>query len=353
MQLKADMVIGEITEEEIGDDWFTEDMAKEILKTVGESASEEVKYSISPDAPKILANAINRLTFLYKNEEGKILKTQNNLSQYPVKDWGDFIYQKNEKATWEEIFHICTDILDIIRTGNLDNPLKAVIYSTDKNTGITKIYIGNERDLDVSIYQEKTKSGEITRESLIYTITDAKLKLTELNSSNLFAQHYLKLKKAIETRKDLEPIKQRLENKTINEGHIIESYQRHLYFQHNIKNLDSDTILNFKENENIPTKIIAINLYYSINSDPWFSGGDVGLMQIKGTNRRLASLMSVKMVASKIFELVKHRQNFNVEDFRKLFTQDDLNNMIKEDPQNIGKKTIKELVNSIGTKTTK
>lgn len=351
MQLKADLIVGEISEEDFGDELFTEDMAMQILQAVGESASEEVKYSISPDAPAILANAINRLTFLYTNEKGKVIKTQNTLSQYSAKDWGDFIYQKNEKATWEEIFHICTDILDIIRTGNLDNPLKLIVHSVDKSTGmINKTYIGNERDLDVSIYQEKDSSGKITRESLIYTIKDAQLKLTELNNNNLFAQHYLKMKKAIETRESLKPIKERYEDKSINEGHIIESYQRHLYFQHNIKNLDSDTVINFKENENIPTKIIAINLYYSINNDPWFSGGDVGLMQIKGDNRRLASLMSVKMVASKILDLVKHRQNFDVESFRKLFTQEDLNNMIQEDPEKIAKKTIKEIASLIGNK---
>jgi len=343
--LRVDTKIGKILEENFKEDWFTEEMAQNILEQIGNSVSKEVQYMIKPGSASKLQGLVKELTNLFRTEQNMVQKTENDLDWYSSKKgWGDFIYQKREDVTYEKMFSICSEILDILRTGNLDEPLQLVVFSTSEDGSLSKVYYGDES----KITSLKTVTSK-DKEQLEYTLKESGMKVKDLQKENAFARHYNNFVRMINDYTKLETVKSKYEDKKINEGHIIEAFQRHLFFQHGIKRLSEEVFENFKE-DRLTSKEIGINLYYALNNDPWFSGGDTGLMQDKGTNRKLASLMSIKMVASKLFELVQHYENFNIEDFKKLFTQGELDEMTRKDPEKVGNKTLKELVTLIGEK---
>lgn len=342
--LKANMKIGKVSNQIFEDNWFTPEMGQKILEQIGQSASESVRYSIQPGASIRLAKLINELSNLYTDEKNNIQMTENKLSYYNAERWGDFIYQKKSRVTWGKVFKICSEILDILRTGHLDEHLQLVVFSTSKDGSLSKVYYGDES----KVSSLRSKRDKDDREELQFNLKKAKLKMQDLEKDNLFAQHYNEFKKAIENSEELN---EKYSSNKFNEGHIIEAFQRHLYFQHNITRMNEDVFNDPSLKEPVSLKMVAINLYYAMNSEGWWTGGDVGSMQDKGKNRTLASLMSIKMVASRLFSLVQHYENFDVNNFKELFTQGELDQMSEEDPKRVGNQAIGDLISSIGGRT--
>lgn len=350
----ADMTIGEpIKQKIVKGNIISRSDAMEILDTIANSVCKDVKdYQRQTGAATFLKNKMQELISLYTIEENKMIKVENNLSQYSKNaGWSDFIYQKPAQVSWEKIFKICSEILDVMRTGRLDEHLRITVYSTDKNKQLTRVYQGEERSLDLKPVKEEYEVDGIlkTREFLQYTLNECKLEISKVQKESLFAKHFNNFRKAILTS---ESLKEKKESNQVNEGHIIEAFQRHLYFNHQILNLKEEDFNNaalWSDNP-IDHQQALINLYYSINSDAWYSGGDVLNIQVKGSNRRIASLMSIKVVASKLLSIALHYENFNVNNFKKLFTQGELDKMTLEDPEDLANKTVDELVSLIATK---
>lgn len=264
--------------------------------------------------------------------------------------WSSIIYDKQSKASWDEIFKLCSDILDFIRNNALEKD-KLIVYSTGKINGKTvlkRISFGNESEAEIRTSSNKKNIKYSTIENELFKakqITDETKQ--EINLQNHFQQFHAVAEEAKQSNK-----------KAYNEGHILEAFHRHNYFVHNfrIESLDDIAKFNYRlhPNNDEYRKNVYMNLWYSINSDAWFTGGDVANTQVKGNNRKLASVQSVQMVASKIIELFASDNNLSAAEmerqFKTLFTQEGWIKMVREDPEKLVNMTLDELQKSILSK---
>ena len=219
-------------------------------------------------------------------------------------NWDETLYRIKKKEFYPEILKIITEILDILR----GEPLTIDVYKTEKNDKgqIIKITHYHGKEAELSFVSKKSKYGKYITEEIGYVKDNLekeeiyeKARLSHFeNFENIAISHFQ-------------------EDKNFNEGHIIEAYQRHLSaVQHNES---------FKDK--IEPSHVAIMLYYSINNDPWWVGGDVGMSQIKKyNNSRLASQKSIRMVANRLIHMAQNPENFK-EDFINAFTQSEINDM--------------------------
>lgn len=323
-----------------------ERMIGNIIYQVAKNEKEDKIDSVSKESIKKLNNLFIRLKKMLEDER-RTEKSKNNLSYYnSEKGWSDFLYQLKDQKDYIELFNICSEILDIIRYDDPSQEIELTVFSVFDD-GRINLYVGKETSFTTSIGKEDYKyNGEKkTRDILQFQIKDAKDKLMQFSRDSLFAKHFSNFQnKAEEIR-----IKSNLTDKSFNQGHIIEAYQRHLYYQHGLTELSMDTISNIKL-DRLTKKIVAINLYYSMNSDAWFAGGDVGKFQIKGNNRKIGTIMSIQAVASKLLEIYNNRMNFDEKTFKKLFTQKDYKDMTKNDPENLGKRKLNQMYEILGSK---
>lgn len=322
------------TEEEI----ITKEDAQFISKLIAGVTDKEIK--------SISKKTIQELNRLFKQLEQMLYKqgSQNKLNYYSSKSgWAEFLYNvKGGDKFYPELFSICLKILEIIRTGESEEGYTLIVYETQQPySGMMNIYFGTESNVPTSV---KIKDGA---KELDYVARDIQ-KTIHLQSNTAFARHYnnfynvamdIKEKKEREGKKDV-----------FNEGHIIEAFQRHLYFQHKIQELTPEIALSFNGKERLTgNKWVPINLYYAMNSAGWWTGGDVGKMQIKGDNKKLASIMSVKAVASTLLEIYKDRENLKPEErFKQLFTQGDQEKMAQADPNHLANLAVNEIIDLIG-----
>lgn len=328
-----------------GDGWFTEEMAESILEKISKSVAKSVRdsYSIQAGAAARLKKLVNELSECYRDEKDQISKIANKTAFYTSQGWSEFIYQKNKSASYEKIFKICSEVLDILRTGGMEKPLQLVVYSTDSTGTINKVYYGEETKAAMKVAGSENE--------IQYIKDEVSLKMRELSEENLLVKHYNNFRRGINTNHHLLEVREKIRDNKINEGHVIEAFQRHLYFQHKIHSINENTFNDLSLVEDpIPSKFIAINLYYAINNDPWWSGGDVGNMQVKADNLRLASIKSIEAVATKILEMMAHYKTFSAKNFKEMFTQGELDRMVRQDPSRVGQKTIKELCSIIASK---
>lgn len=232
--------------------------------------------------------------------------------------WDQFLHKIKSKENYTKALHLITEILDILR----GEPLQLDVYKVEKNDKGKTISITHYhgKEADVSLITSKTKYGKNFVEEIQYIKEN--LEKNEI-FDEAFVRHYDKFETvAMGFQK----------SKNFNQGHIIEAYQRHLYVvQH------SD-----KFSDRLTKKHVAIMLYYSTKNAPWWTGGDVGMSQIKNyNNQRLASQKSIRMVANRLITMAQNPDTF-VSDFKKIFTQQELEDMI--DPENLSQYSLNELL---------
>lgn len=249
-----------------------------------------------------------------------------NVSQYysSEKGWNEYLYKIRSVDNYTQALHLITEILDLIRGEPLI--LKVFKIERDVNGKVSSItqYEGKESQVDIVV--RKVKYGNIEKEEIHYLrenlerqkIVDEHFIRHYENFENIAKNHFQKHKKD-----------SRYTN--FNEGHIIEAYQRHLAWMPHKDYTDR-----------ISTKHVAIMLYYSMNSTGWWKGGDVGYMQIKGDNTRLATQKSIRMVANKLIQMYQNPNTFTPENFKKMFSINNLEEMA--DYEKISKRTLKELL---------
>lgn len=264
--------------------------------------------------------------------------------------WSSVIYDKQSNATWDKIFILCSDILDFIRNNALEKD-KLIVYSTGEVDGkkvLQRISFGNESETEI----RTSSTGENIKYSMIENEFFKAKKITnetkqEINLQNHYQQFYTIAMEAKQNNKE-----------AYNEGHILEAFHRHNYFAHKFRMESLDDIAKFNyrlhpDNDKY-RKDVYINLWYSINADAWFTGGDVANTQVKGDNRKLASVQSVQMVASKIIELFASDNNLSATEmerqFKTLFTQEGWIKMIRKDPEKLANMTLDKIQESLLSK---
>lgn len=313
------------------------EVANELLSKLYENYKGNLLENRLP-VEEALTEAIQKLDSLL--DYTKVV--ENTSSHYRTENgWNSVLYERRSNTLDEELFQVCSEILSLLRSkAVLDQDL--VVYSETSDGGL-KISYGKESNLP----NAKVR-GEGAEAEILYAIRDLKSIKAKKNSN--FVNHYNNFKRiALGELKRTKSLSEKFANNKFNMGHVIEAYQRHLFYMENIKKIDEEVIENFVPCNNMTSKNVIINLWYSINSDPWFVGGDVGDLQIKGNNRKLASVLSVREVASKLLYWVHNSTNFNSEDFNKMFN-DPMKETFEEVLKEVGNKTLKQLVKEIGQK---
>lgn len=272
---------------------------------------------------KLTKDSKTELSFRTRAYKMFLDKKTNSFQIRAIRGYGD-----NYKKNAERVFHIITEILDIIR----GTPLKLQVLNMNtgyflevdeskSNSYYFKSDYGNQMNYSLT---ELSKIAKEEEENAKDERTVQKFKVGES-----FQKHYKNFEKILmENVRETEKKNKKGEPyKSINEGHITEAFMRHLYWQHPDfrKEISSDDTNYFSEDLNNPMmrQQMYIALYYSIGSDAWWTGGDIGLFQIKGDNRKLASSFSVRVVASKLLSLYNAKKNkLDMKSFIEIFTRD-------------------------------
>lgn len=319
------------------------EIAKELLDTLWGNYKDNLTENQQKVADTLQKN-ISKLDKLINYNKA----TQNTSKYYSTKaGWNEVLYQRRENKTGQELFQVCSEILSILRSNAvLDQDL--VVYR-QQDDGSINIYYGKESKLP-NAKEVARKNNSDWAQQIQYVVKD--LEKINVSANSNFVSHYENFKKiATGQHQATTSLSSKYMAKKFNMGHVIEAFQRHLFYQHKISEISKDVINNFNPaDKDISPQIVIINLWYSINSDAWYTGGDVGFLQIKGNNSTLASAISVREVASKLLYWIHNRTQFSADDFNKMFTQGTLSDMLNSDLQNIAERNLAELVEQIGQK---
>ena len=251
----------------------------------------------------------------------------NDSSYYSVKDgWNNYLYRIQSVENYPKALHLITEILDLVR----GEPLILEVYKINRNdkghvASITR-YIGKESNVGLKNVTMKYNDS-ITEE--VHFLKD------NLEKQKIIDKAFLKHYENFENLAYIHFHKHEKEKKyaNFNEGHIIEAYKRHIVWN----NDDNYT-------DKLSKKHVAIMLYYSMNSTGWWKGGDIGYIQMKGNNTRLATQKSIRMVANKLIQMYKNPSTFTPEEFHKMFTANTIEEMAEY--KKLSKKTLEDLLSS-------
>lgn len=320
------------------------EIAKELLDTLYGN----YKDNLTEDQQKVantLQKNISKLDKLINYNKA----VQNTSKYYSTEaGWNEVLYKKRRNKTDQELFQVCSEILSILRSNAvLDQDL--VVYR-QQDDGSINIYYGKESKLP-NAKEVAGNNNSDWAQQIQYVVND--LEKIKVSADSNFASHYENFKKiATGQHQATTSLSSKYMANKFNNGHVIEAFQRHLFYQHGISEISEEIINSFNPaDKNISPQVVVVNLWYSINSDAWYTGGDVGFLQIKGNNSTLASAISVREVASKLLYWVHNRTQFSADDFNKMFTQGTLSDMLNSDLQNIAERNLDELIEEISTKT--
>ena len=161
----------------------------------------------------------------------------------------------------------------------------------------TFVYELSESKMKTGIRERENESGKKIRE-LYYKLDDIKKDSERTGKvQKAFQEHYqifsnylITYQRKINTRYNF------------NEGNIIEAYYSHIAQRHSGESFYKNFSRNDEQDSDFHRDAL-INLYYAINNAGWWTGGDIDNFQIKGENRRLASLISIRMAANELMYL--------------------------------------------------
>jgi hypothetical protein len=328
---------------------------------------------------RIIVNSLAKKIKDLDAMKAHVVMEKNTLNTYTKKTgWTEYLIARSDDLSnvddvdfYDNLFNLSVEILEVIREQK-ELEKNIIIYSIDKKKGgqIKNIYESNESDLQKNIETVKTEKN-VLKDYLKYKVPNS-ITTPEVKKSNGFEAFNNHFKNFYRIATSEEGFKERYSPDEVTEsgkkkrgkynvGHITEAYQNHLVWKDNFLAKGKENlgllIENFVDDQSsthMDKESVAINLYYSINSDPWFSGGDVVFYQIKANNRKLASINSIKAVASRILSWIQNPQELSEEEFNKTFRQKasgiDPIEGLKEDMNSLTDKTLDELLNMIGNK---
>ena len=143
-------------------------------------------------------------------------------------------------------------------------------------------------------------------------------------------------------------------NQGINEGHIIEAFERHLYNEHNslVKQNKGEmkSLGKYDWDEDEPWRLLRI----SMGNDPWYTGGDVENIQVKFLNkgqseRQVTTFNSIEDMYNFLNYLINDNEGLKDEDFKRRAEQTAklLYNKVDEEINNYANKTAEEIIKNI------
>ena len=229
-----------------------------------------------------------------------------------------YYFRGESNKAYTQALEAITKILDILR----GEPLTITIQKIQRNSkgeivDIT-LYSGKEVNLKTK-YNTKYKQVE-------YDLKESLKALDKVEKANqAYIEHYSKFYNlANEHIKSTRSHYSRTGwKKMVNEGNIVEAYQRHMQMKHINANVETDSFL-----QDFTVQDVLILLYYSVGKIPWWQQGDIGYNQIKSANNaRLASASSIRRVATKILSMFSGKSSFDIKDFNEMFTAQDQEQM--------------------------
>lgn len=303
-----------------------EDVLKDII-----SACRQTKDEIAQEDIKELNN---QLDFLKKAVSKKEMETNEKSKEYWEKakmGSARFIHGLNaqgerstEKGSYGEtltnVLEAITKILDILRGEPLTITIQKIQRDSEGKIIKIETYKGRESDLTLK-YNGKYKQVEYDLEKSAKALEKIE------DSNNAYVNHYANFYRI--ANEHIKSTRSKYSStgwkKKVNEGNIVEAYQRHLKMKHS---LSSETNIDLYSND-FTVQEVLILLYYSVGNTPWWQQGDIGYNQIKNANNlKLASETSIQRVASKILDLFSHPSTFDVKEFNEVFTAKDQDQLI-------------------------
>lgn len=306
------------------------DVLQEIIQACRQSTEEVTKEDIEllKEQLEVLKQVISQKQEAQNEKSAEYwAKAKLGISYY---------FKGNMGESHTRALEAITNILDILRGESLMITIQKVQRnSKGEIIGITT-YRGKESKLTTR-YNTKYKQVEYDLEASL----DELEKIEEANKA--YIEHYSKFYNLANqhiksTRSHASSTGWR---KKVNEGNIVEAYQRHMQMKHKELGLKAQSYL-----DDFTAQDILILLYYSVGNTPWWEQGDIGYNQIKvANNTRLASASSIRRVATKILEMFSDYSKFDVNEFNQLFTAHDQDQLT--DISELSDNEINNLLNEI------
>ena len=213
------------------------------------------------------------------------------------------LYYIQHAADYPTVLKLINEFLDLVRGTPLELLVVEIDHDLDGNVTSIKTLKGKESEVEMQ--RKINKNSKNTVEYLKNNLKE------QIEIDKKFLSHYQQFENIAKSH--FQHKREGKQRYNFNEGHIIEAYQRHLIERY----YDDDY-----DNRHITPKHVAIMLYYSINNTPWWQGGDVSNVQVKGKNYRLATELSIRQVANILIDLYQNPDKYTGERIHEIFSAD-------------------------------
>lgn len=282
------------------------------------------------DSVNTLKDAVKqRLLENQRELNAKLQTVFNKIKALESQSKGSMSFDNKKSATTPSIYHLSLDasngkqlyeiysiLNECIEILTARDPIQYVIYYEQDG----KLYRHVQGDLsDYVYYSASNKAIRINQGDMI------KLMKEEEEYAKLLGQHYIDFSTVIYNCQRTHGVKKTV----VNRGHISEAFERHF------QDSDSVSLTQKAYNWNHDWKLDEVWRYVSdsVNSVPWYAGGDVGQYQVKNITKgsvRISTLASLQ----RVYDLLKttisttDEQELEVQLYRiikTLYAKEDLN----------------------------
>lgn len=292
---------------------INDEIVQEIVNVCREGKQEATKEEIA--ALKEQLDIISS----YMSEKEEVVNEKSQAYWDAAKLGRSYYLKGAKRITYPKVLEAITKILDILRGQPLEIVIQKIERQNGEIVGITT-YKGKESSL-ITKYNSKTKQVE-------YDLETSKQYLEkEEKATQAYVNHYSNFYKIANAhiKSTRSHVSRTGWRRKLNEGNIVEAFQRHMNMTHSNADFQEQYTDKFNDKE------VIILLYQSAGNVPWWEQGDLGYLQVKANNVRLASEISIRRVATKLLSYFDDLENFNKEEFYQLFTAKDISSMTDTD----------------------
>ena len=279
-------------------DLISDKLTEEIIA----KAQPELARRAGHDIEKMKKNYVNLLDKKFKqlnevlSEEEKVEEVINSAGWWrDVAGFEDVHANDRHVSNYQLAFKLVNEIASMLRM----EPEIILRVQNETKKG-TFVYELSESKIKTGIRERENESGKKIRE-LYYKLDDIKKDSERTGKvQKAFQEHYKVFFNYLITYQ-----REKNTRYNFNEGHIIEAFYAHIAQRHSSESFYKNFSRNDEQDSNFHQDAL-INLYYAINNASWWTGGDIDNFQIKGENRRLASLISIRMAANELMYLYQN-----------------------------------------------
>ena len=285
-----------------------------------------------------LREKLEKLERLFSSREGKSSFINTNKMPKFLKENADNInslFQRNRllkgsndklQQNYQEAFRLINEILNILRGISLKILIARRVSVGGKT--VLKTFEGEETELKYS----STKHSK----SISYLMGEIEQLKKQEQKVSFYEENYFKHYESFLNiaHEGIGTYQYTTKNGTVdrykvNEGQIYEAYNRHLRYAYekggHLHNFESEDY----RNEPFDVQEIFILIYYTLKAPlGWWEGGDIGMLQVKLENTKLASKKSIRFIGTKILEMFSgEAANMSLEKFEKIFNKEQIDEM--------------------------